>query len=440
MTPEVLAALMFLGVFAGIFLGFPIAFTLAGVSIIVGYIGLGNIVFPMAGYQINTVLGEFAYIAVPLFVFMGCMLERSGVADAAFGALSQWLGKVRGGLGIATVILCMVFAACVGILGASVATIGLLALKPMIERGYDKGLATGVVAAGGSLGVLLPPSIVLILFGQAAKVTVTKLFIAAIIPGLLLGLFYAVYVGLIGYFKEGAVPKIDETGETRRKYSLRQGISAFLPFAILISMVVGVIFFGIAAPTEVAAFGALGSVVIAAGHKKCSIRVFREAAISALAVSSMVIFIAIGASVFTSVFFRIDGASVLRKAIEGVGLGPSGVFALFLISVFVLGIFIDWLGVTMILIPIFMPMLAEFGFDPLIVSITVLVLLQTSFLTPPFAQAILYVMGVAPPEVHIGEAYRGALPFIFIQIAVVLICIFFPSAVTFLPDLMFKPW
>jgi tripartite ATP-independent transporter DctM subunit len=440
MSNETLIILMFVSVCVGILMGFPVSFTMAGVPIIFGDIGFGNTVFLIAGYQFTAVMDEFAFIAIPLFVFMGAILERSGVAEGALGALSQWLRKIRGGLGITTIIICMLLSACVGVLGASVAAIGLLTLGPLINRGYDKRLAAGIVAAGGSLSVLLPPSIVLILFSTEIDIQMVKLFLGAIAPGLLLGFCYMFYIAALAIFKSSKLPEVEKDDGRPLKYTLSQGLIAFVPLMALIFIVLGAILGGIASPTEVSAVGAVGSIIVTAAYKKCNKEILLEAAVNTLMVSTMVIFIAIGAELFKSVFFRMEGAAIIKSAIASSGLSAYGVFAVFLALVFIMGIFIDWFGISLILCPIFIPLLNGFGFDPIHVSITVLVLLQTSFLTPPFAQSVLYVMGVAPPGLTISDAYRGSIPFIIIQLLVVLLCVSFPGFIMFLPDTFVVGW
>jgi len=231
MSPEALIFLMFAAVCAGILMGFPVAFTLAGVSIIFGFIGFGSTVFTIAGYRFTSAIDEFEFIAIPLFVFMGAILERSGVADGAFTALSQWLRKLRGGLGIATIILCMLLAACIGVLGASVTTIGILTLSQLVSRGYEPGLSAGIVAAGGSLSVLLPPSVVLILFSNIVQTHMLKLFLGAILPGLFLGLLYMIYIGALAFLKSGKIPEAVKDDGAPLAYSLWQGLFAFVPGA-----------------------------------------------------------------------------------------------------------------------------------------------------------------------------------------------------------------
>jgi len=434
---ETLTVLMCVSVLTGIFLGFPIAFTLMGIAFIYGFIGVGNTVVILMGYQIGQINSDVAFITVPLFVFMGCMLERAGIADGALGALSQWLRKVRGGFGIAIVIICLLFAGCIGIVGASVAALGTLALAPMIKNGYSKSLSTGLLAAGGTLGILLPPNVALIIYSPIIMVSMAKLFMGAVFPGLLLGFLYALYVGVIGYFKKGEVPEVVKDEEYPIKYTLGQGLIAFVPFVFLIFIVLGAIFFGIVPPGDAAAIGALGSIIVAIANRKCNKETIMGAALNTLRITTMVIFVALGAHMFSSVFFILGCTRVINRTLSDLGLGAVGSLALFLIVVFVAGIFIDWLGVILIFTPIFIPLLTGLGWDPLHIGIVVMVMLQTSFLTPPFAYSIFYVLGIAPPGVTIGDIYRGVIPFICIQIVVVMICLFFPPIITYLPNLMF---
>ncbi len=434
--PELITVLMFFGVLVGVFLGFPIAFTLTGLGVIFGLVGWGDTVFPLLGSRAFAVMTNYTYVAIPLFVFMGCMLERSGVADVAFAVLNQWLRKVKGGLALATIILCTIFAACTGVVGASVTTMGLLVLPAMVSRGYNKSLATGVVAAGGTLGILIPPSIMLVVFGPIAGVSVVDLFAAAVPPGLLLAAAYFVYVLIISKVKKGMAPDIVELNEDEKVYSVKDGLIAFVPFMTLIFLVLGVIFFGIAAPTEAAAVGALGSIIIAAAYRRCTWTAVKESAMNTLKTSSMVMFVALGANLFTSVFFGVGGNTVVSNFILNIGLGPKGALAVVLVIVFLLGMLIDWLGIVLIVIPIFMPILVSYGMNPLWVSMVIIVLLQTSFLTPPFAYALFYVKGVAPPGVTIGDIYRGVVPFIIIQIVVLTLVILFPPITTFLPAIL----
>jgi tripartite ATP-independent transporter DctM subunit len=427
--------MMFIGVAVGIFLGFPVAFTLAGMGLVFGVIGYGsNATFYLMGARAFSVMTNYMYIAIPLFIFMGSMLQMSGVADSAFGALKQWMRNIKGGLGIATVVLCVIFGSCVGVVGASVTTMALLTLPPMYESGYKRSLATGIVAAGGTLGILLPPSIMMVVMGPVAGVSIIKLFAGTIAPGLMLGFVFGLYVFIIVRVRKGLVPDVVKSKDEVLQYSLGQGLAAFIPLISLILAVLGAIFFGIASPTEAAAVGALGSVVIAAGYRRLNIKAICDTAMITLRASTMVMFVILGANVFTAVFFVIGGTETTANFLKGMGLAGGGTFAVVLLLVFLLGIFLDWVGVILIVVPVFMPILVEFGFHPLYVSLVILVLLQTSFITPPFAYTMFYIMGVAPPGTKLSDLYKGVVPFIILQLIVVGICIALPDFIVAIPE------
>ncbi|MCL2436854.1 MAG: TRAP transporter large permease subunit [Clostridiales bacterium] len=437
MGTELLIILMIVGVLVGVMLGFPIAFTLAGLGLLFGFFGDGPVVFHLMGSRAVTLFSDVIFIAIPLFVFMGCMLERSGVANTAFAVLNQWLRKIKGGLGIASVLICVVFGASVGVVGASVVTMSLLCIPPMLNAGYDKRLATGIVAAGGTLGILLPPSIMLVVLGPIAGVGVIQLFAGTIMPGLLLGLMYGIYVAVIGHVRKGMVPEVIKNDSNYvKEFSLARGIMSFLPLVVLISVVLGAIFFGIAAPTEAAGVGALGAIIMAMLYRKCTWDALYGSAMATIRASSMVFFVILGANIFTAAFFRLGGTRVVSEALTGLGLGPVGTYAVVLLLVFSLGIFLDWVGVILIVVPVFLPILVGYGFHPLAVCLTIVILLQTSFVTPPFAYTIFYIAGVAPPGVKVSDIYRGVTPFIFIQLIVVILSLAFPNALLWLPGIL----
>ena len=436
MTAELMTVLMFVGVAVGIFLGFPVAFTLAGMGLLFGYFGWNpNAVIGIMGMRAFDVMQNITFIAIPLFVFMGTMLQASGVADNAFNALAQWLKNVRGGLGMATIILCVIFGSCVGVVGASVTTMALLTLPPMYEAGYKRSLATGIVAAGGTLGILLPPSIMMVEMGPVAQVSVIQLFAGTIIPGLMLGFAYGLFVFIAVRVKKDLIAPADQIAE-KPYIPLGKGLAAFIPMVLLILCVLGAIFFGIAAPTEAAAVGALGAILIAAGYRKLSIPAISGSAMTTLRASSMVMFVITGANIFTAVFFGIGGPRVISRTLADFGLGGAGTFAIVLLLVFTLGIFLDWVGVILIIVPVFVPILEGFGFDPLYVCLIILTLLQTSFITPPFAYSIFYILGVAPKGTTTQDIYRGVVPFIVIQLIVVGILIALPDFVVWLPGVL----
>ncbi len=435
MSIELMTLLMFVGIFVGVFMGFPIAFTLAGLGLVFGYFGWGPAAITMLASKTFGVFSNYTYVAIPLFIFMGSMLEASGVADKAFGVLNQWLKNVKGGLGIATILLCTMFAACTGVVGASVTAMGLLALPAMINRRYNHSLATGIVGAGGTLGILIPPSIMLVLFGPMANISVVDLFSAAIVPGLILSVAYLIYVIIYVHVKKDAIVKTNYE-EAEEHYSVLEGVKAFVPFLFIIFMVLGLILFGVCSPTEASAAGAFGSIVLALAYRKLTKEVMFNAGASALKTSAMVMFVAVGANIFTSVFFGIGANKVLSNFILNLGIGPWGSLFAVLFLVFILGMLIDWVGILLIVVPIFMPILESFGFNTLWASMLIIVLLQSSFLTPPFAYALFYIKGIAPEGVTIGEIYKGVIPFIIMILGMVALLMLFPGIVSWLPDLL----
>ena len=436
MTPEFLTVMMFVGVTVGIFAGFPVAFALTGMGLIFGMLGWGPAAaFNMMGARAYSTMTNYMFVAIPLFVFMGSMLQASGVAENAFGVLRQWLGNIKGGIGIATVILCVIFGCCVGVVGASVTTMALLTLKPMLDSGYKNSLATGIVAAGGTLGILLPPSIMMIVLGPVASVSVVKLFAGTIPPGLLLGVCYAIYVFVFVRVRKDAIVPVAQTTAVKH-YTLGQGLASFVPLIVLIFVVLGAIFFGFTAPTEAAGVGALGAIFIAAGYRQVNRKTLHDAAVATVRASTMVMFVIMGASIFTGTFFGIGGTRVLGDALKSIGLDAFGTLILVMAVVFAIGIFIDWVGVILIVVPVFLPILIDYGYDPLYVCLLVCVMLQTSFMTPPFAYTIFYIMGVAPKSVQLIDVYKGVVPFICIQVMVVGICVAFPGFLAWLPAIM----
>ena len=434
MSPELMTLMMLFAVLFGVFMGFPIAFTLGGMGLAFGVIFWGPQTIPLLAAKAFSVYNNYTYVAIPLFIFMGTMLDASGVADTAFGVLNQWLKKFKGGLGVGTILLCTMFAACTGVVGASVTAMGLLALPAMLSRGYKHSLACGIICAGGSLGILIPPSIMLVLFGPMANVSVVKLFSSAIIPGLGLSALYILYTIIYTRVKKDAIVEPEGLQEQEEQYTLIDGIKAFLPFLFLVFMVLGLILFGVCSPTEAAAAGSFGAILLAAGYRRINKKVLVDAGVSSLKISAMVMFIATGANIFTSVFFGVGGSRVMTKFFMSLDIGAWGTLVAVLGLVFILGMLIDWVGILLIVIPIFMPILNAFGFDTLWSSMMIIVMLQTSFLTPPFAHALFYIRGVAPPEVSTASIYKGAIPFVLIILFMLILMAIFPGIATWLPS------
>jgi tripartite ATP-independent transporter DctM subunit len=439
MSTELITILMFVGVFIGIFTGFPIAFVLGTLGIFFGLIALPikQLVF-MVPLRVIDVLSTEVFAAAPLFIFMGVMVEKSKIADSAYAVMHKLMGPLRGGLALTTILLCTLFAAATGIIGASVITMGLLAIPAMLKRGYNKELALGTVAASGTLGMLIPPSLMLIFYAPMAGVSVVDMFAGAIFPGLLLSGLYAVYVIVRCYLypNDGPALPAKEREEIVLNKVIFEALKSLFPFVVLILAVLGSIFFGIAAPTEAAAMGALGSLVLSAFYRKLSWSVLSEAAAFCLKVSVMVIFIALGANLFTGTFLSVGCGNVVSSFLMGLGIGPWGILFLLLSVVFLLGMFIDWIGILFIMVPIFGPIITGLGFDPLWVGLVICVSLQISFLTPPFAYAIFYLKGLSFEGVKYGDIVRGVIPFVVLQVVALALVILFKPLTLWLPSLL----
>lgn len=431
--------MMFLGLFAGIFCGYPTAFVLGGISMIVGLLLQGPDVFGFFIVRLEGVMKSYTLLAVPLFLFMGVFIEKSGVAERLFSALYLLLGSLRGGLGISTITICALFAAATGVVGASEVTIGLMALPAMLKRSYNKTLACGSICAGGTLGILIPPSVMIVIYGPIASLSVGKLFLGAVFPGLLLASLYVVYIGIRCYFKpEDGPPMPPEDRMISLKKKLFLLSTSIVPPVVLIVAVLGSIFFGIAAVTEAAAVGAISSIALAAVYRRLNFEVIKEACLSTLLITSMILMIAVAASFFSTVFVAVGGDEVISGLFLNLPLGRWGILFSIMFLLVILGMFIDWIGIVFIVVPLITPIGEALGFDPIWFALLVMVNLQISFLTPPFAYSIFYLKGITPPEVNTTDIYRGVFPFVGLQIIGLFFCILFPKLITFLPGLMIK--
>ena len=441
MSPEIVTIAMVAGLLVGVATGYPMGLVLGGIAIVVGVIAWGPSVFPLFYSRLYGVVTEYTFIAVPLFIFMGIMVESSGVADKVFGALHLWLGGFRGGLAIATVLLGTILAACVGVIAASVTMLALIALPAMINRGYSKELSTGACCAGGTLGILIPPSIMLILYGPMAMISVGKLFMAAFIPGLVLSGLYSAYIVIRCLLKpkEGpAIPAEERAVSWRKKTFLL--ITSLVPPVVLIMAVLGSIFFGIAAPTEAAAVGALAAIVMVIAYRALSFQVLKESLYRTMRTFSMIFVIVVCASLFTGVFLGLGCGNVVASIVLAAPFGRWGAFAVIMLVIFVLGMFIDWIGIILIMIPIVSPIGVELGFDPLWFAMMIIVNLQMSFLSPPFAYAIFFLKGVTTPEMGVDTSHiiRGVLPFIGLIMVGLGLFVGFPQLILWLPSMMIK--
>lgn len=453
---EILSALLFFGVIGALLLGFPVAFTLAGTSLIFGTIGyflgvfdfsnLGNLMGRYIGYMTNEVL-----VAVPLFIFMGVMLEKSKIAEQLLLTMGKLFGRLRGGLGISVIVVGALLAASTGVVGATVVTMGLISLPAMLRARYDPGLSSGVICASGTLGQIIPPSTVLIFMGdmlssinaqvQMAQgnfaptpVTVGDLFAGAFIPGLLLVGLYICYMIFKAITQPESCPATPMTDD-ERKGILKDVVVALVPPLILILMVLGSILTGIATPTEAGSVGAVGATILAALRWRLSFRVLRDAAMTTATITSMIFVILFGASVFSIVFRVMGGDSLVHEFLTGLPGGAIGAMIVVMLIMFVLGFILDTFEIIFIIIPITAPILLTLGVDPIWLGVMVGVNLQTSFMTPPFGFSLFYLRGVAPSRVTTGMIYRGALPFVAIQILAIALLFMFPQLVTWLPSI-----
>lgn len=437
MDPEVIALLMFVFLAIFIFLGFPLFAALAGVAIIGGYFGWGDRVFSQSIFSTWSIMVSNTLPAVPLFVFMGSFMEASGIAERAYKTIRIMLAPVKGSLALATIIICTIFAAATGIVGASVTVMGLLALPSMLKYGYNKPLAAGSILAGGTLGILIPPSVLLILYGPLASLSVPSLFAGAILPGLLLSILYILYIVIRCKLNPNMAPPLPPE---ERKYKaidiLKMFVVNVLPFLLIIILVLGSIIVGIASPTEAASVGVVASFMLALVYRQITWKKVKNSVYETMIITSFVIMITVAAKIFGGVFLALGGGNLITDFLLNLAVGPYGVLAIILILIFLMGFFLDWIPILLIFIPIVAPMIPKLGFDPLWFGIVVAVCLQTSFLTPPFATSIFYLKGIAPPELQLKDIYRGVFPFVVLQIIGLIIVILFPNLVLWLPRVM----
>ena len=435
---EVVALILFACVFLLILWGYPVAFTLGGLSIIFGAIFLGADFFDLLPLRIKGVMENVVLIAVPLFIFMGIMLERSGLAESMLETMASLFGKLKGGLAISVIVVGALLAASTGIVGATVVTMGLISLPIMLKKGYKPEISTGTIAASGTLGQIIPPSIVLVLLadtlsssGGGTSVDVGAMFSAALLPGFLLVGIYILYIIGMSIFKPESVPSIsdEELAEFRAKSSPSMIIKAFLLPLILIMAVLGSIFAGIASPTEAAAVGAFGATVLTFMQGKFSLDILKSVMRETTMLTSMVFMILLGATTFTLVFRGLGGDDFLIHLIESSNLSPYGFLFIVMVAIFIAGFFIDFIEIIFIIVPVVAPIFVAFEMDLLWIGVLIALNLQTSFLTPPFGFSLFYLKGVAPPGVTTAHIYRGVIPFVIIQIIFLGVVILFPEVI-----------
>jgi tripartite ATP-independent transporter DctM subunit len=445
MSIEMMTVAMFATLIVAIAFGHPLAYTLAAVATLFGLIDNGWDVgglFDMFANNTWGLMDNYVLVAIPLFILMAQLLDRSKVADKLFETLFVVLGGLKGGLGLAVVVVCTVFAATTGIIGASVVAMGLLATPALMRKGYQKEMSAGIICAAGTLGILIPPSIMMVVYGGLTglkETSVGNLFAAAIIPGLLLAFLYFLYILVRCNINPKLGPPItkEEASNWSTTQKLMATLKSLLPPMALILAVMGTILAGIATPTEAAALGALGALILAIFNGKFNWPVLRDSAYSTMKTTSMVMMLFIGGKFFSTVFLSMGGGDVVSDVLVGSGLNKWVVLLIMMGIIFLMGMFIDWAAILLVTVPIFMPIAMEIGFDPLWFSILICVNLQTSFLTPPFGYALFYFKGVAPEGYTMGHIYRGIMPFVLLQIVGLVILAAFPDIVTWLPGVFF---
>ena len=445
MSLELLTVGMFVALILSIALGHQLAFTLAGVATLFGLIDNGfNIpgLFDLFANNVWGLMNNYTLVAVPLFIFMAQLLDQSKVAESLFESLYVVLGGIKGGLGLAVVVVCTVFAATTGIIGASVVAMGLLATPALMSKGYQKEMTSGIICASGTLGILIPPSIMMVVYAGLTglkETSVGNLFAGAIFPGLLLSGLYFLYIVLRCNLNPRLGPPISREEASKYTASQKWGMTlkSLLPPLGLILMVMGTILAGVATATEAAGMGALGAFLLAVFNKAISWPVIRRASKATLKTTSMVMLLFIGGTFFSTVFLSMGGGDVVADLFIGSGMNRWMALAIMMLIIFILGMFVDWAAILLVTVPIFMPIAMELGFDPLWFAILMCVNLQTSFLTPPFGYALFYFKGVAPPEYDIMHVYKGIIPFVVIQILGLVILAVFPGISTWLPAVFF---
>lgn len=434
MAMEHWAIVMFVVAIALLMVGFPVAFTLGAVAMAFGGWFLGWHEFELLPMRVWGVMTNFSLLAVPLFVFMGVMLEKSGLAEELLETVARLFGRLRGGMAIAIVVVGAVLAATTGVVGATVVAMGVIALPVMLRHGYDKGLATGAIAASGTLGQIIPPSVILLLLADVMGLAAGELFTAAVVPGLLLVAAFILYILVVAFVRPGMAPAVVEEDDAPGLGG--KVIQSLVPPLLLIFAVLGSIFFGIASPTESAAVGALGAMVLAAMHRRMTLANLRDTARQTARLTSMVFMILIGATAFGLIFRSMGGDIVVEEVMMALPGGEWGFLAASMGLIFVLGFFLDFLEICFIVVPILAPIAESLDINMLWFAILIAMNLQTSFLTPPFGFSLFYLKAVAPPEVRIQHIYRGVIPFILLQLLVLGLLMLFPGIVHWLPELM----
>lgn len=435
MSIELVTIIMFGSLVIGLVLGLPLTFLLGGIAVVCTYFLWGPQAITMIVLRAFDWSTNFLVIAIPLFIFMGLLLERSGIAERLFEMIYRWSGRLRGGLAMGTVGICTIFAAMTGITGAATVTMGLIALPSMLSRNYDKNLAVGSIAAGGTLGILIPPSVMMIILGLVTGASVGKLFAGGITAGLTLSLLFMAYIGIRSFLQPQLAPASPVAFTWREKISTL--VSVIAPLLLIIA-VLGAIFAGIATPTEAAAVGAFGALIFVFIYRRFNWKLFKEICYTNLRLSSMIVWIIIGASCFVSLYTAVGATDFIRGILIGLEVNRWFVVIGMMLIVFVMGMFLEPGGIIMLAAPIFFPIVIELGFDPIWFGILFVINLQMGYISPPFGFNLFYMRSVCPPSISMGDIYRSILPFLGVMMLGMAIIMVFPQIATWLPSIIVK--
>ena len=422
---------MFAGLVGLMLTGLPLAFVLGGLAILFTVLLWDPAALTITVLQIFDTMRSDSLMSIPLYVMMASVLQRSGIIESLYKAMELWFNRLPGGLAIGTVIICTIMAAMTGIVGAAVAAMGILALPSMLKRGYDQRLALGTICAGGTLGILIPPSVVTIVYAVTAQVSIGQMFIGGIIPGLLLAGLYVAYIVIRSLIDPSIAPR--DPSPVAWGARIRSLRALILPFLIIIG-VLGSIYAGIATPTEAAAVGVAGAIVSAAVERRLSLSMLSGAGIDTIKVTAMILWITMGAKAFVAIFTGTGGADFLLEFIRDLDANRWLVLAAMMGVLVFLGLFLDEIGIILLCVPVFLPIVKTLGFDPLWFGVLFMITAQMAYITPPFGYTLFYLKGVLPEGIGIGQVYRGVLPFFAIQLVVLVLFILFPDIVTWLPE------
>ncbi|MCZ2721060.1 TRAP transporter large permease subunit [Marinomonas sp. 15G1-11] len=433
---ELIPIWMFVALFIFVFAGIPVALSLIAIATGFGLVVFGDSLFLQLYGSILHTASNFTLSAIPLFIFMGALLEQTGLALRLFKALQLWMGRFPGGLAVSTITMCAIFAAASGVVGAVEIVVGMMALPAMAKYKYNQSLMAGTVCAGGSLGTIIPPSIVVVVYSSMAQLSIGQLFAASLLPGLIMVVLFILYILITCRINKKMGPASTEADIVPLKEKLQITLSAIIPPMLLITAVLGSLLLGIASPTEAAAVGAAGAALLSLAFRELTVTKFINALRTTINITAMIMLIVMGGTMFTSIFAVSGGGWMITEWVDGLNMGPYGLIFLLMSVVFIAGFVLDWISVVLIFVPIFTPLVNAAGIDPIWFAVMFMVVIQTSYLTPPMAPSIFYLKSIAPKSMTYSHMYKGVMPFVLIQLIVLVIVILIPDVATYLPSLI----